>query len=622
LVAGHLSQRLTWLWAALVIGAFGLPLFVGLGATDLQNDEAIYSFAVDRMLEDGEWLVPKSSPNEDWAFLEKPPLKFWLVAAPIRLGLLPHDEFGLRFVDACLGALAFVYVFAIGRRLAGPVCGAIAVLILFVHQPLLFDHGIRSNNMDAALLLAYCGGVFHFLAWTGAGARRHAPAVAAYFVLGFMTKFVAALFLPMVLGAVVLGTRSARDKLVRERRIWLGAAGAALAVILPWFIFVTVEFGSFWWEMMLGDHVYKRFTAYVDPTHLQPWHFYFTSAYDLLKASGAHWLVLPGLVLLAFEAVRRRSAAGATVLLWFAVPVVLISFGTSKLYHYLYPFLPPLALAGGYAPARLLTLAAPRLERLTAGFDRSHERGGWRFLDMFRVGSVQGVLVALAIGALLVAAATAAFGPIRIGPPGQRYFQNSGLVRPLGAAILLAALAGRLGLFARLALQLLVLAALPLSAYAGTLAQLPAERHPIRTLRDCLADVRARTGAGEPGVYNYLADREIFHPNYYYFRRLRPWHRADRASDPGLYSRLYLIDEKRPILISDERYREFKERLQMKTPDFVAEVARVNGLDPDAVRARASEAAPALAALRDMLVLLPGEYAACADREDVAQRPR
>ena len=36
-------------------------------------------------------------------FLEKPPLKFWIVAAPIRAGLLPHDEFGLRFWDAVFG---------------------------------------------------------------------------------------------------------------------------------------------------------------------------------------------------------------------------------------------------------------------------------------------------------------------------------------------------------------------------------------------------------------------------------------------------------------------------------------------------------------------------------------
>src|SRR5262245_23649958 len=195
-------------WLALVLALFCLPLFVGLGRTDVGHDEAIYTFAVDRILEIGDWLEPKSSPHEDVAFLEKPPLKFWIVALPIRLGLLPHDEFGIRFWDALFGGLGFLYVFAIGSRLAGPVCGAVATLILFVHWPLLFEHGLRSNNMEAALFLSYCGGIFHFIEWARvpssaeaakpSAARRHAVAVGLYFVLGFMTKFVAAIFLPMV----------------------------------------------------------------------------------------------------------------------------------------------------------------------------------------------------------------------------------------------------------------------------------------------------------------------------------------------------------------------------------------------------------------------------------------
>ena len=200
-----LSRRL---WLASVVCAFCVPLFVGLGRTDLGNDEAIYSDAVDSILDTGDWLSPRSSPNEDIVFLEKPPLKFWIVAAPIRLGLLPRNEFGFRFWDPVFGSIALVYVFLIGRRLAGPVCGAAAVLVLFAHAPLLFEHGLRSNNMDAALFLSYCGGIYHYLAWTdgGRGRRRaaHQAAFGALFFLGFMTKFVAALFLPLVAGLAAI----------------------------------------------------------------------------------------------------------------------------------------------------------------------------------------------------------------------------------------------------------------------------------------------------------------------------------------------------------------------------------------------------------------------------------
>jgi 4-amino-4-deoxy-L-arabinose transferase-like glycosyltransferase len=200
--------RLSRLWLVVVIAAFCLPLLVGLGEPDLETDEAIYSFAVERILEIGDWLEPKSSPSETDAFLEKPPLKFWLVAAPIKAGLLPHDDFGLRFIDAVAGGAAFVYTFAIGALLAGPVCGAVAVLLLFIHDPLVFAHGLRTNNMEASLILSYAAGVFHFLRWSALDdvrrRRRHAMWAGLFFVLGFMTKFVAALFLPFTLGLAAL----------------------------------------------------------------------------------------------------------------------------------------------------------------------------------------------------------------------------------------------------------------------------------------------------------------------------------------------------------------------------------------------------------------------------------
>ncbi|MDR1989321.1 MAG: hypothetical protein LBQ09_03725, partial [Acidobacteriaceae bacterium] len=57
------------LWLALVLVLFCLPLFFGLRNLDLETDEAIYSFAVDDILADGQWLQPKSSPSDTDVFL-------------------------------------------------------------------------------------------------------------------------------------------------------------------------------------------------------------------------------------------------------------------------------------------------------------------------------------------------------------------------------------------------------------------------------------------------------------------------------------------------------------------------------------------------------------------------
>ena len=264
------------LWLALVLALFCLPLFVGLGRADVQDDEAIYSFGVDRLLESGDWLAPKSSPHENAAFLEKPPLKFWIVGLPIRLGLLPHSEFGIRFWDALFGGLGFVYVFLLGVRLAGPVAGTVAVMLLFVHVPLVFEHGLRTNNMEAALFLCYCGGIYHYLRWAdpeadplapapGGRLQVHAGAVGLYFVLGFMTKFVAALFLPLTIGLVTLTAPAVRARLARDRRLWSAVAGLVVALCAPWFVYAQWRFGSDLWTIILAEHVYTRFTTYLEP---------------------------------------------------------------------------------------------------------------------------------------------------------------------------------------------------------------------------------------------------------------------------------------------------------------------------------------------------------------------
>ena len=350
-----------WLWLALVIALFCVPLFIGLDNTDLDSDEAIYSFAVETMLEDGDWLTPKSIPSGTSAFLEKPPLKFWLTALPIRLGMLPENEFGLRFMDAVFGALAFLYVFAIGRRLAGPLCGFVAVLLLFAQNALLYQHGLRSNNMESTTLLAYAAGVYHFLAWRSVNpdVKRHVYAMSLWFVFAFMTKFVAALFLPVILGAAALLKHEDRGRLYRDWPTFLLAALLAVALIAPWFVYEYFERGPRLFEIMFDAHVKKRFTAYLDKAHLQPWHFYLTHLWSELGVAGMRLLVGIAGVLFVARSVARRWTEGIVVVLWFAIPVAVISTGTSKLYHYIYPFLPPVALAGGWLVATVLRRIYP-----------------------------------------------------------------------------------------------------------------------------------------------------------------------------------------------------------------------------------------------------------------------
>ena len=550
-----------------VLICFCLPLFIGLGRGDLQTDEAIYSFSVDRMLESGDWLAPKGSPYEDAPFLEKPPLKFWIVALPIKLGLLPHNEFGLRFWDAVFGSAAFLYICALGCALAGPVCGIVSVMTLFAFGPLLFEHGLRGNYMEGPLFLCYAGGIYHY-ARAMADERRagvHAAGVAAYFALGFMTKFVAALFLPFVLGCASAFIRDYRKKVARDWKLWAGSGALAAALIVPWFAYAYGRFGERLWDVMLKAHVYTRMTSYLEPQHVQPWWYYWAAVYQAFWFSGSVWLVLAGLAVLAVQTFKRRWPEGVVLLIWFFVPMAIISAGTSKLIHYTYPFLPPLALGAGYLTALALMLAPAPIERF---------RGSRAWLIAF-----SSLFAAVALGTVLTRELRIQLGPLLI--------RNTLVLRPLLLAVGAALLARGGRRSAHACAIVLVLFLLPLAGYVNALGRLTREPAPIRDMRDCLMRMESN-GSAPAGLYVDVPDSELWHPVYYYLRQVRPWTRAQSSGEVRIGQ--YLEKEQaRPVLISRDRYQQFQ----------------ADGA------ATSFGAAPAVVAFQDDLILLPGQYAAC-----------
>jgi 4-amino-4-deoxy-L-arabinose transferase-like glycosyltransferase len=548
------------LWLAAVVICFCVPLFVGLGRTDMENDEAIYSYAVDGILATGDWLNPPLSPHPDWTFLEKPPLKFWIVAAPIAAGLLPHNEIGMRVWDALFGAMAFVYVFAFGRRLAGPVCGFIAVLVLFLYQPLLFNHGIRNNNMEAPLVLCYCGGIYHFAAWASATTRSrrraHIAAVYAYFFLGFMTKFVAAFFLPVVLGLALLVNRPAWRRLREDLGMWLIGALVTLAIAAPWFIYQMRKEGMGFWRVLVGEHVYQRFTSSLDKSHLQPWHFYFSTVFKELETSGTIWIVGIGVVLLLVVLVRERKPEQWLTVLWFLAPVGLISLGTSKIHHYVYPFLPAIALAAGFGTAWLLRVG----QRYAVSAINALQQ---RFGGMQRPSILRGVLLGVAGLAVVLAVATFVVGNVEWQVGDTRLFRNSHVARPLAVAMVLALIAGRGEMAARFLWPLaLLLAIVPLNAYEGIWRKAREENHPVRTARDCMMRVqKAEREAGRPGPGVYaIGEHTWFLHTYFYYLRPMGWDRADTVNQRSVDAAMVAPGMQRPIMMQESAYREIRHR--------------------------------------------------------------
>jgi 4-amino-4-deoxy-L-arabinose transferase-like glycosyltransferase len=556
-----------------------------LGDWDVENDEAIYTYAVERMLDTGDWMTPRTIPS-DFAFLEKPPLKFWLVAAPIKLGLLPRTQFGLRAVDALLGAIAFGYVALLGYRLSGVTGAVTSCLILFGMRPLVLAHGLRNNEMEAPLVAAYCGGMYHFLAWRHAGRRQDALITGAWFTLAFLTKFVAAAFLPMVgLVSLALPRPGLLPKPWRAALAdWVWAGAICLGVSAPWFVYEYILFGNKLLETMFLQHVFVRFTGALDPTHLKPWHFYVFEVHRMLDETRCEWLVAAGAGLLLYRVATRRDGLAWTLLVWGVLPIALVSALSSKVTHYIYPFLPPFALAGGLALSAPVGLLRAPLERLADRLERARLLGLPALLA--RPG-VRRTLVTVGIACVALATATLILGTARI-DVGLFYFRNSSIVRPLAVAGVCFALS-RAWRHALTLAPVALLSVLPLWAARETLvwASYPAES--LRALRDCIAPEVA-AGRARPGAYAVDAD-PLPHPYSYYFLQLGAWDVIE-ADHPALQPlALSAPSGHRPLVVSDGVFGQIALR-------YLQENRRVP---------------PAASAQSGIVIVLPGPLGACLD---------
>lgn len=341
----------------LVLLLVGLPIFLLYGHGDVENDEAIYSFAAEKMVETGEWLTPVGIYHGNPPFLEKPPLKFWLAAFGLEMGL-PHNNWGLRFADVVLTVLIFGYLVAIAIRVGGRWAGLWSGLVFFAFADPIVQHGLLANNTESAVVLQYVGGMYHFMAWAG-GARRkalHAMAIGLLFVLGFMSKFVAALFLPVILAVVLLIHRDLLRRFWTDIGLWLAVGVLAVVLIAPWFVYQHLQMGQVFWNIIFGEHVVQRMTRFLDPTHLLPWYFYILSTVRMVIESGAGLAYLIGFWFVVKVYPAKRDPGITTLFVWYFVPVIAISAMTSKVTHYMYPFLPPVAVVCGFGLAQLLQL--------------------------------------------------------------------------------------------------------------------------------------------------------------------------------------------------------------------------------------------------------------------------
>jgi len=340
---GPASRRLLLL---LVAGA--LVWFASLGIRPLFNpDEGRYADIPAEMLAQQDFVVPHL---DGLAYLEKPPLQYWLTA--VSLAAFGHNEWAARLVTGLAAAATVLLVGLLGRREWGREQGLYAAfmtasMLLFLVMGQLITLDMLLTAWLTLATVAFClaqgqrdvdrraSRRWMLICWAAMGAAT-------------LTKGLIGVVLP---GAVlVLYTVLHRDWAV-WRHLSIGAGLTLyLALVLPWFVLVERAHPGALNFLIIHEH----FQRYLTTVHARyhPWWYFLM----ILAAGSLPWL--PQVARALFTGWRATVPAGGfdtRRLLWVsaAFTLVFFSLSDSKLPPYIVPMLPPLALlAAGNRSAR------------------------------------------------------------------------------------------------------------------------------------------------------------------------------------------------------------------------------------------------------------------------------
>ncbi len=327
-------------WTLLLV-ACGVASFALLGLRPLFNpDEGRYAEIPAEMLASGDFTVPHLNGV---AYLEKPPLQYWLTA--LTLATFGHNEFAARLVTAASALLALWFVYLLGRRawnaergLAAAAMTASMLLYVFLGQLVTLD-----MLLSCLLTIATTAFCLAQLDRDGAPARTRRWMLVCWAAMAAatLTKGLIGIVLPG--GALVLYTALQRDR-TAWRHLHLGAGLALYALlVLPWILLVERAHPGALDFLVVREHFQRYLTRMHD--RYRPW-WYFA---EILAAGSLPWLpqVLRALAG-GWRAAAPRGQFDVGRLLWVsaAFTLVFFSLSDSKLPPYIVPVLPLLALLG------------------------------------------------------------------------------------------------------------------------------------------------------------------------------------------------------------------------------------------------------------------------------------
>ncbi len=351
-----------WPFVVLALAVWAVSLATLGSSGFFDPDEPRYAGSAREMLDAGDWWLPRF--NDEYRIV-KPILPYWAILGSfLCFGV---NELAARLPSLVAGLGTLLLTGWMGRRLAGPRVGGIAMLALAVSPlPLAVT---RLSTPDAALTFWVTLTMALYLSLTrresGApgGAKYPAvPRVGFFLALaaGFLVKGPVALVIPAIVIALDMTLR--RD-LGFLRRAGFGVGSVAfLAIALPWFVAVALhpEIGG---ARVFFEETLGRYFGSED-FHGKP--FYYYPPVAMLGFFPWSFVVIAAAVPLWRRGGAIEHGGLRVAIVWAVATVAFFSLSPNKLPTYLMPIGAPMAILAAAALDAAFSGAGERAERRSA----------------------------------------------------------------------------------------------------------------------------------------------------------------------------------------------------------------------------------------------------------------
>lgn len=318
------------------------------------SDEVTHARVIQEGIDSGNWfrLTLDSSP-----YYNKPPFKMWLTR--LVLALFGEGNLQFRVIDgaATMGTVLVTMLLAF-RLFTCHLSAMLSGLLLLGSWDFLVESRNNQGTQDAMLLFLVTTSMLvgwrllqHAQAGENRGVRRSVIGLAVPLGLAISTKSLAG-GLPILLLLLGLLTSLRSTFVTFLFTYWRTLVLSALIVVaIPglYYLPLFLRDPNAWANVFHGE-IYNRLIG--EGYHNQArWEFYLAGIF-VRRPTIPVALLLLGSTVAFVQMVRGRDRRAWTFLLvWIVVPLILYSSFSSRVFHYIAPVFPPLAILSGHGLA-------------------------------------------------------------------------------------------------------------------------------------------------------------------------------------------------------------------------------------------------------------------------------